>query len=195
MANDETILLEKTSDQWAPTVAQKFDLFLADHAACERKAASLAMSLVVKYPDRIALIDPMVSLAREELEHFQQVFKLIRKKGLNLQPCDEKDLYVNQMLSRLRHGRAERLLDKLLMSGLIEARGSERFHLLAQELTDSDMKDFYKTLAQRESGHYKIFMRLAAHYFTSPQIEERLKFMQEVESQAMASTPITYRLH
>jgi tRNA-(ms[2]io[6]A)-hydroxylase len=185
----------KTPKEWVVSVLNNFDQFLLDHAACERKAASLAMSFVVKYPDRTKLIDPMVSLALEELKHFQQVYQVLLKRNLMLPSKDEKDIYVNQLLKTLRHGRNERLLDRLLMSAVIEARGYERFSLLADNLKDQEMKKFYQNLAHQELGHYKIFIKVAEYYFSKEEIAEAFATIIQEESNAMLQTPITHRLH
>lgn len=191
----ELPLLAESPKNWAEYVVENFEGFLCDHAACERKAAALAMSMIAKYPDRTALIDPMVSLAREELEHFQEVAKLMQKKGYKLATADEKDPYVNAILKKLRHGRDERFLDRLVMSGIVEARGYERFHLLAQHLEDAELKDFYESLALREKGHYMIFIRLARLYFSEAEVNEAIERIAHIEADAMLSSPIRAALH
>lgn len=195
MAEIELPIKGSSPPEWAEYVIRNFAAFLQDHASCERKAAALAMSFVAKYPDRHALIEPMVALAREELEHFQQVYRLIRQNGMELAERDAKDPYVHDMMQSLRHGREERFLDRLLMSGLIEARGYERFRLLAEQLEDPDLKSFYKRLSESEAGHYKIFVRIARLYFTAGQVAEATERMAEAESQAMRKAPIRATLH
>lgn len=192
---DNLPLVASTPESWVAMILKNFDEFLLDHAACERKAAALAMSFIAKYPDRVFLIEPMVSLAREELEHFVEVYRVIQKRKLTFRAQDEKDVYVNIILGQLRHGRNERFLDRLVMSGLIEARGWERFHLLSQNLDDSDLSRFYHRLSQRELGHYKIFLNVASKYFDDSEVEEALERLSAVEHEAMLSTPLTARLH
>lgn len=189
------ILLSRSPNTWAPYVVSRMEEFLQDHASCERKAAALAMSLVTKYPDRSSLIEPMVSLAREELEHFRQVYRVIRGRGGELLATDERDPYVNEMLRQLRHGRDERLLDRLVVSGLIEARGAERFYLLAEELTDPELKEFYQKLADRELGHHKIFDQISAAIFSGDQIFEARERLARIESEAMLRQPLRATLH
>ena len=180
---------------WVSHILSNFDLFLLDHASCERKAAALAMSFISKYSDRKFLIEPMVSLAREELEHFAQVYRILQKRGIVHQAVDERDAYVNAMLQKLRHGREERFLDRLIVSGLIEARGWERFALLAQHLEDQELRTFYTELARRERGHYKIFINVAQKYFTQFDVDEAIRRISEYEGEAMQSAPLTARLH
>lgn len=189
------VLLAESPKEWAIYILSHFNDFLRDHASCERKAAALAMSFVTKYPDRPAIIEPMVSLAREELEHFHQVFQIIRRRGEQLGTNDVKDQYVNTILKSLRHGRDERFLDRLIMSGLIEARGHERFSLLAEYLEPGNMKDFYHQLAEREAGHYMIFIRLAKLYFDDQKVQESLCRIQKIEADAMLAAPIRATLH
>jgi tRNA-(ms[2]io[6]A)-hydroxylase len=188
-------LIDKTPSQWVERVLSSFDDFLLDHASCERKAAALATSFIAKYPDRTFLIEPMVSLAREELEHFAEVYRIINKRKINFLPSDEKDIYVNKVLAQLRHGREERFLDRLIMSGIVEARGWERFNLLAEHLTDEPLQLFYHRLAQRELGHYKIFINIAHKYFSESEVDLAISRIAEVESEAMLTTPLSSRLH
>jgi tRNA-(ms[2]io[6]A)-hydroxylase len=188
-------LKEKTPSDWVKHPLGDFNQFLLDHASCERKAAALAMSFLSKYADKKAVIEPMVCLAREELEHFHEVWRLVAKRGLDVSPYDEKDPYVTKILAELRHGREERFLDRLLMSALIEARGYERFLILAQALQEEDLKSFYTHLAEREAGHYMIFLRIARHYFSESEVALNLERMSLIESKAMLETPFSPRLH
>ena len=154
----------KTSSDWVETALKDFDAFLVDHASCERKASAVGMSFVVRYPDRPEIIEPMISFAREELEHFHQVYKLISQRNLILPP-DEEDVYVNRLMKQVRFGREERFLDRLLVSSVIEARGCERLHLVADALPEGDLKQFYRRLARAEGSHKDLFVRLAEFYF------------------------------
>jgi len=184
-----------SSSAWAQHVLKHFDEFLLDHASCERKAAALAMSFIAKYADRKYLIEPMVSLAREELEHFAQVYRLLSKRGIIHLPPDERDEYVNAILKRLRHGRDEHFLDRLISSGMIEARGYERFAVLAEHIEDPVLKTFYSDLAKREKGHYRIFLNIAEKYFTEDQVSEAVERIAQYEYEAMIQAPLTSRLH
>ena len=188
-------LRQESPAAWAVYVSAHMDEFLLDHASCERKAAALCMSFITKYPDRGALVEPMTALAREELAHFLEVYRIAEKRRLCLAPQDERDTYVNGILQHLRHGRDERFLDRLIMSGLIEARGCERFSLLAETLEDVELKNFYHRLSQSERGHYKVFFRLAAHHFHNNAVEEAVNRLSLVESESMLASAITARLH
>ncbi len=189
-------LIGTTPKEWTQKILANFDMFLLDHASCERKAAALAMSFISKYADRKCLIEPMVSLAREELEHFAQVYRLLVKRGIAHDRPDEKDDYVNGILQKLRHGRDERFLDRLLMSGLVEARGYERFAILSHALHDEpELKTFYHDLARKELGHYRIFFNIAEIYFSKEEVAEATARIAQYEYESMMQTPLTSRLH
>ncbi|MFY7929339.1 MAG: tRNA-(ms[2]io[6]A)-hydroxylase [Oligoflexus sp.] len=169
---------------WLLAVQSDFDRFLQDHAACERKASALAMSLVARYPDREPLLEPMICLAKEELAHFHEVFRLMQKRGVPLSN-DEKDPYVSALLRHVRHSREEHFLDKLLISAVIEARGCERFGMVAEALDDPELQAFYRRLAREEAGHYMIFLRIARLYFSPEELSERLEYLLEQEATIM----------
>lgn len=180
---------------WLDAVLSDFDRFLLDHAACERKASAMAMSMVAKFSDRTSLIEPMVALAREELAHFQEVYRLIAKRGLQL-GADEKDPYVMRLLKVVRHGRDEHFLDRLLVASAIEARGCERFTLIGEALEGSSpLGDYYRKLGREEAGHYKVFLRLAHNYFSEMQVERRMNEILEFESRAMLEVPLRPAVH
>lgn len=183
-----------TTPEWTQCVLSNFNVFLADHASCERKASAVGMSFVVRYPDRTALIDPMIIFAREELEHFHQVVRLMQKRALALPP-DEPDPYVNFLMKEVRFGRNERFLDRLLVSGVIEARGTERLGLLAQALEDPELKHFYHRLSKAERQHHLLFIQLASRFFSKEVIEARLDFWVDLEASIIEKLPIRPAVH
>ena len=187
--------LQCTSDpKWIEAVMADFDAFLIDHAACERKASAAALSFVVRYPDRTKLIAPLIEVAREELDHLQQVHALIDARGLQL-AGDEKDPYVNALIKGVRNGRETRLLDRLIVAGVLEARGCERFSLVAEALEPGELKDFYTDLTRSEARHHALFIRLARHYFEEDVIRERVGFFLELEAEAISGVEIRSALH
>jgi tRNA-(ms[2]io[6]A)-hydroxylase len=190
----EIELKVKTPPEWAESALRDFNAFLIDHASCERKASAVGMSFVVRYPDRPEIIEPMISFAREELEHFHQVYRLISERKLCLPP-DEEDTYVNKMMKQVRFGRNERFLDRLLVSSVIEARGCERLNLVADKLPEGDLKNFYRRLARAESSHKDLFVKLAALYFPKNVIEARLEEWLQIEAEAITSVPFRSALH
>lgn len=186
--------LTKTEDTWLEAVLADFDAFLLDHAACERKASAMAMTFVVRYPDREAILDPMIRLAKEELAHFHQVFGICQSRGLRFSR-DNKDPYVNALLRSVRQGRDIEFLDRLVMAGVVEARGHERFWRLAEALPPGEMKDFYVAIARSESKHSGLFVRLAEIYFPTDVVEDRVAFFIEKETEAIAAIPPRPALH
>lgn len=175
-------------------VLHHFNEFLQDHANCERKASALAMSMVVKYPDRSRLIPPLIAIAQEELGHFQRVYKLMEARGLQLAK-DIPDPYVNALLQRMRTGREERFLDRLLIAALVECRGAERFGLLAQALTDPALKSFYQTLWTSEVKHSHRFLEMALCYFETEMVYPRLSLLVQQEAEIIKRLPWRPALH
>ncbi|MDH5381606.1 MAG: tRNA-(ms[2]io[6]A)-hydroxylase, partial [Cyclobacteriaceae bacterium] len=104
-----------SSSEWVQAVVSDFDSFLQDHANCERKASAMAMSFVAKYPDRLEILPELIETGIEELEHFQQVYQIMEKRGVQLPAEMTQDLYVKQLIDKCRSGRIERFLDRLLL--------------------------------------------------------------------------------
>ena len=191
---DKMPLRAPSPQAWLDTVHGSFDSFLQDHAACERKASALAMSMVARYPDRDALLEPMICLAKEELAHFHEVYRLMNKRGVAL-AADEKDPYVSSLLRLVRHGREEHFLDKLMISSLIEARSCERLGLVGESLEDVELASFYRRLAREEAGHHMIFIRIARFYFEDEALSERLNHLSAEEAEIMLSVPLRAAVH
>ncbi len=187
-------LRSATRPAWIDAVLGDFDSFLVDHAACERKASATGMAFVVRYPDRTELLEPMIELAREELEHFHQVYRLIEQRGLRL-TADEKDPYVSKLLKLLRTGRDERLLDRLLIAGVVESRGCERFGLVADALEPGELKQFYLDITRSEARHHGLFLRLARVYFADEIITPRLEQVLDREAEIIDALPVRAALH
>lgn len=183
-----------TPPEWAEVALSNFDTFLLDHAACERKASAVGMSFVVRYPDRALLIEPMIAFAREELEHFHQVYRLIEARGLTLE-ADAPDNYVNRLMALVRNGREERFLDRLIVSSVIEARGHERLHLITEALTDPGLKNLYQRLTRAEDRHKDLFIDLALNYFSELVVSERLEYFLECEAEAIQTVPFRSAIH
>jgi tRNA-(ms[2]io[6]A)-hydroxylase len=183
-----------TSSAWIEAVLADFDSFLLDHAANERKASAMALNFVVRYPDRDAILEPMIQLAREELTHFHRVFKLMESRGLRFEK-DQKDPYMKHLRSQVHGGRDEGFLDRLLMAGVVEARGCDRFAVVAGAVENSELRAFYTEIAQSESRHRDLFVDLAGVYFPAGQVSDRLAFWIEQDARAMASIPIRAALH
>tara|TARA_B100000029_G_scaffold287907_1_gene281696 strand:- start:465 stop:1049 length:585 start_codon:yes stop_codon:yes gene_type:complete len=183
-----------TDPDWVQVILDNFDEFLQDHANCERKASALAMSLVVKYPDRTSIIPQLIELAQEELEHFRQVYELMCERGLPLLK-DEPDPYVNALLSHMRNGREERFVDRMLVSSVIECRGAERFKLISQALDDVTLKHFYRDLWAAEAKHGHQFVDLVLRCVPEEHVYPRLHELMVVEAGVIADLEWRPSLH
>lgn len=173
---------------------ENFPLFVADHAANERKASSMCMDFVVRYPDHPSLVTTAVRIAQEELQHFRQVYRLMKKFGYPLLP-DEKDVYINYLLKEVRTDPKGRFLDRLLVCSIVEMRGIERFEILSQEHPDAEWRDFYDKLFKSEKGHGHAFYHEALHIFDPKMVNDRFLSLLKIEAQAMDATPITGKFH
>lgn len=183
-----------TPNAWVNAVLGDFDTFLLDHAACERKASAMAMTFVVRYPDRGEIHDSMIQLAREELAHFHRVFRICKDRGLVFSG-DQKDPYVNGLLQKRRRGRDEEFLDRLIIAGVVEARGHERFGCIADALEEGPMKAFYDEITRSEARHADLFVELAALYFSAEHVQDRLALFLEADAEICASLPFRAALH
>lgn len=184
-----------SSDAWLQAVLGDFDSFLQDHADCERKASSMAMSFIAKYPDRLEIIPELIETGIEELEHFQQVYKLMQSRGIALRDSMGQDLYVSGLIKQCHSGRNERFRDRLLIASILETRGAERFKLVADGLEDPELKKFYKMLWTSEAKHGHLFVKMALNYFDHDDVYDRLDWWMDRESEAIESLEIRPALH
>ncbi|MDP6977043.1 MAG: tRNA-(ms[2]io[6]A)-hydroxylase [Myxococcota bacterium] len=183
-----------TPTPWLDAVLADFDAFLLDHAAAERKASAVALSLISHYPDREALVAVMMDIAREELEHFYQVYKHLVMRGLTLAK-DIKDPYVGALRERIRRGREAYFLDRLLIGGIVEARGCERFGMIAEGIGDDALAEFYRVITASEARHDEAFIRLAREYFPDSEVDARLDALLDEEAEIVAGLEIRAALH
>ncbi len=183
-----------TPAAWIETVLSDFDSFLLDHAASERKVSAMAMSLISHYPDKKELVAAMIDLAREELEHFHQVYQWVVKRNLIL-ASDSKNHYVNSLLKLTRPKPEDYFLDRLLLAGIVEARGCERFLMVAEALPAGELKDFYMHIARAEARHHGLFVRLAKIYFSEEKIKIRLEELLEEEAKIVEQLPLRAAVH
>jgi len=165
-----------TDRRWAELIRQDMAELLTDHAWCEQKAASNAISMIVRYPELSDLVTALTRIAQEELEHFGQVVEKIHARGWKLGP-ERKDNYVNELFQFLRKdgNREERLVDRLLFSAMIEARSCERFKLLTEEVADPELRTFYHDLMVSEAGHYTTFIGYARQFGDKVDVDARWK--------------------
>lgn len=156
----------ETDPRWVNIVEKNIEEVLTDHAYCEQKAATNALSIMISYPYHTDLVDEMLKLAKEELTHFEMVHQKIKDRGLKL-GFERKDEYVGELYKFMRKGDHRKgivLIDRLLFAAMIEARSCERFKLLSEQINDEDLKGFYRELMISEATHYTLFIGFARKY-------------------------------
>ncbi|QNL23090.1 tRNA-(ms[2]io[6]A)-hydroxylase [Hyphobacterium sp. CCMP332] len=181
--------------EWVEAVLSDFNSFLQDHADCERKASAMAMSLVAKYPDRIEIIPELIETAVEELEHFQEVYKIMESRNISLVHEIPKDPYVSELLKHCHSGRKERFIDRLLLASVVECRGAERFRLIYENIEDHELKKFYHNLWASEAKHGNIFVKMALNYEDEDKVYKRLDEWDALEKEILNNLPIRAALH
>ena len=176
-----------TDPRWANIAEKNIEEILTDHAYCEQKAASTAMSLIVGYPEKSELVDKMTALAREEMGHFQMVHNRIMQRGLTL-GRERKDAYVGKLSTFFPKGgdRELRLIHRLLVCALIEARSCERFRVLRENLEDKELSEFYHTLMISEANHYTMFLKLARKYGNREEVDQMWQDLLEYEAEVIS---------
>lgn len=185
-----------SSQEWLKAVLEDFDHFLQDHADCERKASAMATSLVAKYPEKEIIVPAMIETAIEELEHFQQVFELMKSRGVGLNREMKEDPYIKQLMPLTHGGTQEsRFLSRLLLGSVVECRGCERFKLIADAQEEESLRKFYKSLWASEAKHGNIFVELALKYFDDKTVYDRLHEMMEFEGEVVKNLPVRPALH
>lgn len=187
-------LLFASPSTWVDCVLNNFDDFLKDHAAAEKKAAGMAISMISHYPDKLELVEQMSELAVEEMSHFREVIKLIHQRNLQLGP-DTKDAYVTSFRKVIRNGKQEYLMDRLLIGAIIEARGAERFGLIGEHIETPELARFYRAIANSEGRHYEQFLHLAYLYLDQEEVDKRASELLNIEADICASLPILAQLH
>lgn len=186
-----------TDPRWVNIAEKDIEEILTDHAYCEQKAASTAISLIVQFPEYTDVVDKMADLAQEEMEHFQRVHEFIRKKGLTLGK-ERKDEYIQELLKFFPKGgrdKKQRLIDKLLFAAMVEARSCERFRVLSENIQDTELADFYHELMKSEAGHYSMFLMLAKKYGGEEAVERQWQAFLDYESTVIEQFGKTGRIH
>ncbi len=168
-------------------VEENIPEILTDHAWCEQKAASNAISLTVSYPEYTDLVNAMLDLAQEELEHFKRVHQIILERNFEL-GFERKDSYVNELYAFIRKGYKRHivLVDRLLFSAMIEARSCERFKVLSENIKDKELAAFYHELMVSEAEHYTLFLKLARQYSQGIDVEKRWQEFLDFEATVIA---------
>lgn len=177
--NDKTILKLQlpTDPKWVTNVVESnIEEILTDHAFCEQKAASNAITLIVQNPNLSDLVQEMAALVQEEMDHFKRVHDIILARGYVL-GRERKDDYVNELVKFMKKGgtRTQQLTDRLLFAAMIEARSCERFKVLSENINDAELAAFYHELMISEATHYATFIRLAKKYAEDIDVDKRWK--------------------
>lgn len=185
-----------TDPRWVNIVEKNIDEILTDHAYCEQKAASTAISLIVSFPEYSELIEEMIALSREEMGHFKMVHDRIIARGKTL-GRDRKDEYVLQLIKFFPKGgsRTTQLVHRLLYAALIEARSCERFRLLSEELEDKELAEFYHKLMVSEASHYTMFLKFARQYGDREEVDKKWQDLLDYEADIMTNLSKSESIH
>tara|TARA_B110000003_G_scaffold267102_1_gene294951 strand:+ start:174 stop:755 length:582 start_codon:yes stop_codon:yes gene_type:complete len=182
--------------RWVNIAEKNLEEILSDHAFCEQKAASTAISLIVSFPEYTELVQEMISLIEEEISHFKMVHDLILERGFSL-GRDRKDNYVSKLLQFFPKGgsRTTQLIHRLLLAALIEARSCERFRLLSEGLEDKKLAKFYRKLMISEANHYTLFLGFARKYGDRDEVNQKWDDLLEFETEIIKSLSISESIH
>ena len=185
-----------TDPRWVNIVEKNIKEILTDHAFCEQKATSTAISLIVSFPEYTELVQEMVALVKEEISHFKMVHDKIIDRGWTL-GRDRRDDYVIQLLKFFPKGgsRTTQLVHRLLYAALIEARSCERFRLLSEELEDKELADFYRNLMVSEANHYTMFLGFARKYGDKKEVDTKWQQLLEYESKIISNLGTSEAIH
>lgn len=177
-----------TDPRWANIAEKSIEEILTDHAFCEQKAATQCISMIVRFSERVELVDAVSPVVAEEWGHFRKVLKELKKRGFELGK-QRKDEYVLALQSFVKKGgsKEDHLLENLLICALIEARSCERFRLLSLHCSDESLRDFYHEFMVSEAGHYRMFLDLARTYFPAERVKSRWSEWLEFEASVMQS--------
>ena len=176
----------ETDPRWVNSVESNIEEILTDHAWCEQKAATNAITIITNNSEYPELVTELLELAKEELEHFQMVHNIIKERGYTL-GRERKDSYVNELFKFMNKGgnRTQSLVDRLLFSAMIEARSCERFKVLSENIKDKELADFYRELMISEAGHYTLFITFARKYGKDINVEKRWEELVAFEGQVI----------
>jgi tRNA 2-(methylsulfanyl)-N6-isopentenyladenosine37 hydroxylase len=192
-ATGSTILKSATPKAWVEAAIADLPTLLVDHANCEKKAASTAMALIFAYPEDRSLAVALSRLAREELKHFEQVDRLMKKQGVpyvRMKP----GRYASELRRQVRNHEPKRKLDLMIVHALIEARSCERFRLLAKHLPD-DVKELYAQLERSEARHFEMYLDFAEREFDAEEVAQRLAIIAAREAELATSPDAELRFH
>jgi len=177
-----------TDPRWVNIVESNLEEILTDHAWCEQKAASNAITIITYNPELTDLVADLLALVKEEISHFEQVFEIIKARGYTL-GRERKDSYVNELYQFMQKGgsRSASFVDRMLFSAMIEARSCERFKVLSENIDDEELAKFYHELMVSEAGHYTTFLSYARKYGKEVDVDKRWKEWLEYEAKVIAN--------
>ena len=180
-----------TDPRWVDLAGISLEAILTDHAYCEQKAATSCISLIQRYPSLDKLVSELAPIVTDEWGHFRLVLAELHKRGLRL-GRQRKDQYVGQLIAFQKKdgSEEERLLDKLLIFALIEARSCERFKRLSEGLGDDYLRQFYRRFMESEAGHYTLFIDLALTYLPEDRVKARWQEWLAYEAGVMSSMEV-----
>lgn len=187
-------LQSASAARWFAQVDASLDEILVDHAHCEKKAAGVAMNLLFSYVDNVAVARAMTEIVNEELEHFRLVLDLLERRGVPFRKLTPSS-YGQRLHELIRKDEPARAVDRLLVAGLIEARSCERFSLLADHVTDPELRDFYGSLFESEARHHSTYVRLACDFAAEEAVRERLHWLAAAEAAIIATGDPIPRMH
>jgi tRNA 2-(methylsulfanyl)-N6-isopentenyladenosine37 hydroxylase len=177
-----------TDPRWVNIVESNIEEILTDHAFCEQKAASNAITIIVNYPEYSDLVEAMALLVQEEMDHFKRVHDLIIERG-GVLGRERKDDYVGELVKFTRKGMGRDIafVDRILFSAMIEARSCERFKVLSENIKDKKLSNFYRELMISEANHYTTFIGFARKYGNGVDVDKRWKEWLEYEAKVIAN--------
>lgn len=202
MSTERSILKLKlpTDPLWVKNVVESnIEEILTDHAYCEQKAASNAITLIIQNPNISELVQEMAILVKEEMDHFKRVHDIILQRGYTLGK-ERKDNYVNELIKFAKKGggegqRTENMIDRLLLAAMIEARSCERFKVLSEHVDDKELSEFYHELMISEATHYTLFIGLARKYGKGIDVDRRWQEWLDYEGEVIKSYGRSETIH
>ena len=185
-----------TDPRWANNAESNLEEILTDHAWCEQKAASNAISLIAYNSEHLELVRDLTAIAIEEMQHFQMVVDIIQKRGYTL-GRERKDDYVNQLMKFAKKDGSRNMafIDRLLFAAMVEARSCERFRVLSQNINDKELAKFYYNLMVSEANHYTTFLNFARQYSVDVDIDKRWKEWLDFEGELIQNYGKTETIH
>jgi tRNA-(ms[2]io[6]A)-hydroxylase len=187
-------LQSPSSERWLAQVRENLPEILIDHAHCEKKAAGTAMNLMFSYVERTEFVRELSEIVREELEHFEMVLDLLKRRGIRFKKLTPSS-YGPKLHALISKQEPQKAVDRFLVAGIIEARSCERFDLLRQHLEDAELRQFYDSLFESEARHHSCYVRLAKRFMSEEKVMRRLVEFSAAEAAIVAEGDPLPRMH